>query len=83
MDRHASPTPAPAADHGPAVMFQVEAPTLPPLYRSEGFAEDLLDGEAPTPARLPRTRLPRAWLYALPMVAAIAGALATTLVAPA
>lgn len=80
MDRNASPMPAPAADRGPVVMFEAEALSLPPLYRSEGFAEDLLDGDTPVSADGRGTRWPIAWLYAMPLAAAMAGALATTLV---
>lgn len=80
MDCNASPMPAPAAHRGPVVMFEAEALSLPPLYRSEGFAEDLLDGDATAPADGPHPRWPIAWLYATPLAAAMVGALASTLV---
>lgn len=80
MDRAAPLSPAAAADPGvPASAADAELPTLPPLYRSEGFAEDLLDGEAVTEGG--SVRSPAAWLYVAPLGAAMVGALTSTLVA--
>lgn len=79
MDRNALPMPAPAAEGGAVAMSEAEAASPPPLYRSEGFAEDLLDGEAAVPAHDRRARWPIAWLYAMPLATAMVGALAFAL----
>lgn len=80
MDRATSPSNAPVADRCPAVMLEAEPLTLPPLYRSEGFAEDLFD-DTVEPAVRRTGRAPAAWLYVAPLGAAMVGALASTLVA--
>jgi hypothetical protein len=80
MDRAAPLSPAAAAVPGvPATAADTELPPLPPLYRSEGFAEDLLDGEPIAEGR--HAHSPAAWLYVAPLGAAMLGALASTLVA--
>lgn len=80
MDRAAPLAPAAAADPR-LVAPETDAgpPTLPPLYRSEGFAEDLVEGGAEADGF--DLRSPAAWLYVAPLGAAMAGALASTLVA--
>ena len=81
MDRNALPTINPAADGDPVGTIAAESPSQPPLYRSEGFAEDLLDADADA-ATDPRRRGTAAWLLATPLTAALLGALAATLAMP-
>jgi len=57
---------------------------LPPLFRSEGFAEDLPDLPAPsgtlsTASRTALQRTPVAWLWTAPLVAGLIGAAASLL----
>jgi hypothetical protein len=77
----AFPAPA-AADTGPAAMLAAEALPVPPTYRSEGFAEDLLDADDEPAAPRPG-RGAVGWLLAVPLTAAAIGALASTLAAAA
>ena len=80
----AAATLAPAAAPAPAAMLAAEAMPVPPTYRSEGFAEDLIDADGGTPDRTGTTgaaRGPVGWLLAVPLTAAALGALASTLAA--
>jgi hypothetical protein len=79
--------PSPALSLSPAddELLADEPLALPPLYRSEGFAEDLLD-EADSPAgwaqpgRVSRLGSIGTWLSALPIAVTVLSAAASVLV---
>jgi hypothetical protein len=73
------PSPASAAEP-----LAFEPLLLPPLFRSEGFAEDLTEPPPPSrpPAVVSRLALQRhagAWLWTAPLVVGLIGAAASVL----
>lgn len=76
MPRAATSLLDPAEPAGAAGVIQAEPMPPLPCYRSEGFAEDLLDDTDRLPLDAARGGRPAPWLLALPVSLAAAGLLA-------